>query len=156
MADEFNGYPTGYPYGTTPPPTNYGPQGAPTPNSVPYYPYPSSPQTGGTGTPGGGPGATSPANPATPQPSAPPLPAVQASYIENILRLNKDKQVTVYMTFEHAGGSESKAFVGNIEAAGRDHLILKDNKTNARYLLPLIYLDYVQFQGVVAYSYPYR
>lgn len=178
MPDEFNGYPTGYPYGTTPPPTTYQ-QGATQGGPAPYYPY----QTAGMGTsgaggmgasgmsgaggmgpsgmsgtgapgaatvtPGGGPGSISPA------PSY-PLPAMEQSYIENILRMNKDKEVTAYMTFEHAGGGQSKAFTGNIEAAGRDHLILKESSTGVRYLLPLIYLDYVQFQGVVNYAYPYR
>lgn len=177
MPDEFSGFPTGYPYGTTPPPTTYS-QGAGQggPSTTPYYPYQTGgmgipgaggmgvPGTGGmgtsgmsgtgapgaaTGTPGGGPGATSPA------PSL-PLPAQEQSYIENILRMNKDKEVTAYMTFEHGAAGESKAFTGTIEAAGRDHLILKETATGIRYLLPLIYLDYVQFQGVVNYAYPYR
>lgn len=183
MPEEYSGYPTGYPYGTntpstpgygsTPPTQGYGNtpsapgynQGAvpPPATNMPYYPYPTTPSTSpktgamppsaavppSAATPGGGPGAISPAGTL-------PLPYQEQSYIENILRLNKDKEVTAYMTFEHAGGNESKAFTGNIEAAGRDHLILKDPGTGTRYLLPLIYLDYVVFQGKVNYAYPYR
>ncbi|MGV3487917.1 MAG: spore coat protein GerQ [Tuberibacillus sp.] len=101
----------------------------------------------GAFTPGG--------TPVSPQQGAIPLPAMQQSYIENILRMNLEKVATVYMTFEHDGGSESKAFRGEIEAAGRDHVIINDNKTGTRYLLPLIYLDYVTFQGPINYSYPF-
>lgn len=93
--------------------------------------------------------------PISPQQGAVPLPAMQQSYIENILRMNLEKVATVYMTFEHEGGAQSKAFRGEIEAAGRDHVIINDNKTGTRYLLPLIYLDYVTFQGPINYSYPF-
>lgn len=156
MADEFTGYPAGYGYGGTPQQMPYVPQGTPTSPQVstPYYPYTMQQQmpTGSTGVPsgapsggvpGGGPGAVSP-------PTG--LPGMEQSYIENILRLNKDREVTVYMTFEHGATGESKTFTGHIEAAGRDHVIINDTKTGTRYLLPLIYLDYVVFQGQVAYS----
>lgn len=172
MPEEYNGFPSsGYPYQTTPtpqgygsPPPSYGGQGTPPPSTAPYYPYPKAPTSGTTPPPstgysnttsGGVPGPT-PLITTPPVTGALPLPAVEQSYIENILRLNKDKEVTVYMTFEHGGGNESKVFTGNIEAAGRDHLILKENASGTRYLLPLIYLDYVVFQGKVNYAYPYR
>ena len=48
---------------------------------------------------------------------------IEQSYIENILRLNKGKLVTVYMTFEGSQEWNSKVFRGVVEAAGRDHLI---------------------------------
>lgn len=77
---------------------------------------------------------------------------IQQSYIENILRLNKDKLVTVYMTFE---GKNQQVFKGTIEAAGRDHIIIKDPETQKRYLLLMIYLDYVVFDEVINYKYPF-
>jgi spore germination protein Q len=77
-----------------------------------------------------------------PMPSMLPL---EQSYIENILRLNRGKVATVYMTFERGGTSESKVFKGVIEAAGRDHIILSDPETGTRYLLLMVYLDYVTF-----------
>ncbi|MDY0409531.1 spore coat protein GerQ [Virgibacillus soli] len=76
---------------------------------------------------------------------------VQQSYIENILRLNRGKEATVYMRFN----STQKVFKGRIEAAGRDHIILSDPATNKRYLLLMIYLDYVVFDEEIAYSYPF-
>ncbi|MCK9471696.1 MAG: spore coat protein GerQ [Bacilli bacterium] len=79
----------------------------------------------------------------------------EQSYIENILRLNIGKVATVYMNFE---GSQwgSKIFKGYILAAGRDHLILQDLQSETRYLLLMVYLDYVTFEGEIEYDYPFR
>ncbi|MDY0404518.1 spore coat protein GerQ [Virgibacillus sp. 179-BFC.A HS] len=77
---------------------------------------------------------------------------IQQSYIENILRLNKDKSVTVHMRFDDA----PKVFKGHIEAAGRDHIIIKDPQSNRRYLLLMVYLDYVVFDEKVNYTYPFQ
>ncbi|GEN32202.1 spore germination protein Q [Cerasibacillus quisquiliarum] len=79
------------------------------------------------------------------------LPAEQ-SYIENILRLNRGKHATAYLRFN----GNQKAFKGRIEAAGRDHLILSDPETNKRYLLLMVYLDYVVFDEPINYQYPYQ
>jgi spore germination protein Q len=40
---------------------------------------------------------------------------------------------------------------GVIEAAGRDHLILSDPQTGTRYLLLMVYLDYVTFDEEINY-----
>ncbi|SFA42404.1 spore germination protein Q [Parageobacillus thermantarcticus] len=89
------------------------------------------------------------------QPSIPGMLPIEQSYIENILRLNKGRMVTVYMTFENNREWNAKVFRGVIEAAGRDHLILSDPQTGMRYLLPMIYLDYIVFEGEIAYEYPF-
>ncbi|GAB3048145.1 spore coat protein GerQ [Virgibacillus ainsalahensis] len=80
---------------------------------------------------------------------------MQESYIENILRLNRGKHVQVYMTFENNDQWNAQVFEGVIEAAGRDHIILSDPQTGRRYLLLMIYLDYVVFDEEINYSYPY-
>ncbi|UOR14033.1 spore coat protein GerQ [Halobacillus amylolyticus] len=80
---------------------------------------------------------------------------MQESYIENILRLNEGKRATVYMTFENNEEWNAQVFRGIIEAAGRDHIILSDPESGKRYLLLMIYLDYITFQGEINYSYPY-
>ncbi|EDL63691.1 spore coat protein GerQ [Bacillus sp. SG-1] len=98
-----------------------------------------------------------------PQPVSAPSPAqnipgqlpVEESYIENILRLNKGKVATVYMTFENNTEWNAKVFKGIIEAAGRDHIILSDPQTGMRYLLPMIYLDYITFNEEIEYEYPF-
>lgn len=80
------------------------------------------------------------------------LPTEQ-SYIENILRLNKGKTATVYMTFD---GDQHKTFKGIVEAAGRDHIILSDKDTGKRYVLLMVYLDYITFDEKINYSYPFN
>ena len=77
---------------------------------------------------------------------------IEQSYIENILRLNRGKLATVYATFENNSQWNAKTWVGLIEAAGRDHLILSDPETGQRLLLPMVYLDYVTFNEEIEYS----
>lgn len=77
---------------------------------------------------------------------------IEQSYIENILRLNLGKQATLYMTFD----KNAKTFTGVIKAAGRDHIIISDPETGKRYLLLMIYLDYITFDEAIDYSYPFH
>ena len=70
---------------------------------------------------------------------------IEQSYIENILRLNKGKYVTVFCTFENNTQWNAKQFDGVIEAAGRDHIILSDPTTGNWYLLLMIYVNFIKF-----------
>ncbi|MFD2971104.1 spore coat protein GerQ [Peribacillus deserti] len=79
----------------------------------------------------------------------------EQSYIENILRLNRGKLATVYATFENNREWNAKIFKGIIEAAGRDHIILSDPQTGMRYLILMVYVDYVTFDEEIEYEYPY-
>lgn len=96
------------------------------------------------------------------QPQAQQVPAngvegmlpLEQSYIENILRLNRGKRVSVYMTFEENEQWNAQIFKGVIEAAGRDHIIISDPQTGKRYLLLMVYLDYVVFEDEIDYEYP--
>lgn len=89
--------------------------------------------------------------PITP-PAQPPSPGrrQEESYIENILRLNKGKLGTFYFTFENNREWNAKIIKGYIEAAGRDHIIISD-PTGKRYLMLMIYLDYVTFDEEINY-----
>lgn len=80
---------------------------------------------------------------------------IEQSYIENILRLNRGKLATVYMTFEGSTEWNSKVFKGIVEAAGRDHLILSDPETGFRYLLPMVFFSYAVFEEELEYEYPF-
>ena len=80
--------------------------------------------------------------------------AFEQSYVENILRLNRGKTATVYMNFENSQWG-SKVFKGEITAAGKDHIILKDPQTGITYLLLTIYLSYVAFDSEIEYEYPF-
>lgn len=93
--------------------------------------------------------------PPTTTPTIPGMLPVEESYIENILRLNKGKIATVYATFENNTEWNAKVFKGVIEAAGRDHVILSDPQTGRRFLVPMIYVDYVTFDEEIEYEYPF-
>ncbi|WP_163183145.1 spore coat protein GerQ [Neobacillus sedimentimangrovi] len=80
---------------------------------------------------------------------------IEQSYIENILRLNKGKLVTVFATFEGNNQWNAKEFKGIIEAAGRDHVILSDPQSGTRYLIPMIAVDYITFSEEIEYEYPF-
>ncbi|SES18697.1 spore coat protein GerQ [Salipaludibacillus aurantiacus] len=80
---------------------------------------------------------------------------IEMSYIENILRLNRGKVGTFYMTFENNDRWNAKIFKGVIEAAGRDHIIISDPQTDKRYLLLMVNLDYVTFDEEIEYDYPF-
>ncbi|WP_217586366.1 spore coat protein GerQ [Lentibacillus saliphilus] len=81
---------------------------------------------------------------------------MEQSYVENILRLNRGKVATIYMTFENNEKWNAKIFKGVIEAAGRDHIIISDPETGKRYILLMIYLDYITFDEEINYSYPFN
>ncbi|EFM08712.1 spore coat protein GerQ [Paenibacillus curdlanolyticus YK9] len=82
-------------------------------------------------------------------------PQMEESYVENILRLNRGKLGTFYMTYENNREWNAKIFRGIIEAAGRDHIIISDPTTGMRYLLLMLNLDYVTFDGPINYEYPF-
>ena len=76
---------------------------------------------------------------------------LEQSYIENILRLNKGKPATIVMTYERGSSLGTQSYTGIIEAAGRDHIVISEPKSGKRYLLLMIYLDYVEFPGEITY-----
>lgn len=87
------------------------------------------------------------------QPVQTPAMPREESYIENILRLNRGKIGTFYFSFENSApqGRNTVSVRGYVEAAGRDHVILRDAKTDDRFLFPMIYFDYAQFDDELAY-----
>ncbi|GEM_PF-333989 len=84
------------------------------------------------------------------------VPPVEESYVENILRLNRGKMATVYMTYENNREWNAKIFKGIILAAGRDHIILRDPVTDMRYLLLTLNLNYITFDEPINYQYPFQ
>lgn len=80
---------------------------------------------------------------------------MEQSFIENILRLNRGKFVTVHQTFEGNSEWNARVFRGRIEEAGRDHIILGNSETGEHYLLLMVNLDFVTFDEPIEYSYPF-
>ena len=66
---------------------------------------------------------------------------LEKSYIENILRINKGKKVSVYQTFK----DKDAVFKGIIERCGKDHIILSDPNSGKWYFLLMMYIDYIEF-----------
>jgi spore germination protein Q len=104
---------------------------------------------------GAGGGGTGGAQPPGPGSQVPGMLPIEQSYIENILRLNKGKLATVYATFEGNNQWNGVKFVGIVEAAGRDHLILSDPQTGQRSLIPMVAFDYATFDEELEYEYPF-
>ena len=69
----------------------------------------------------------------------------EQSYIENILRINKGKRVSIYQSFADSGEWKDRIFTGIIEQSGRDHIILSDPNTGNWYLLLMIYVNFIKF-----------
>lgn len=72
-------------------------------------------------------------------------PEFEQSYIENILRLNRGKQVEIYASYPDSTEWRDRIFSGIIERSGRDHVILSDPKTGEWYLILMIYINYIKF-----------
>ena len=75
----------------------------------------------------------------------------EQSYIEHILRLNIGKKVRVHMTFPDSIEWRDREFIGIVEQAGRDHIILSEPDTGKWQLLLMIYVDFISFDEKINY-----
>ena len=89
----------------------------------------------------------------TPMTAAPVAPgaAAEESFIENILRFNHGRVGTFYFTYQGNEKWNAVAYRGRVETAGRDHIIISNPETGRRYLLLMSNLDWVEFDGPIAY-----
>ena len=44
--------------------------------------------------------------------------------------------------------------ISDFQAAGKDHIVISDTRDGKRYILLLVYLDYVEFDEPINYEYP--
>lgn len=80
----------------------------------------------------------------------------EQSYIENILRMNKGKKVTIHMTFPDSIEFKDREFKGIIEQSGKDHIIISDPITGKWFLLLMIYVDFITFDEFINYNLPFK
>ena len=73
----------------------------------------------------------------------------EQAYIENILRMNKGKKITLYIIFPYS--NDIKEIKGIIEQSGKDFITLSDPSTGKWFLLPIIYLNYIAFDERINY-----
>lgn len=95
-----------------------------------------------------------PMAPSTTTTTAPTM--MNETYTENILRLNIGKLGTFYFTYTGSTEWRDRVYKGILEQAGRDHFVIRDPKTNRRYLLATIYYVWSEFDEELSYSYPYQ
>lgn len=81
------------------------------------------------------------------------LPTGERSYIENILRLNIGNPGTFHFSFADVSAEmyNTRNIVGHVKAAGRDHVIVTEEKTQHDFLFPMIYFDYAEFTEPMEY-----
>lgn len=77
---------------------------------------------------------------------------MEQSYIENILRNNAGKKVRVHASFSDSVEWRDRVFVGIIEHAGRDNLVINDIDNSKYYLILMIYVDFVEFDEEIIYA----
>lgn len=77
---------------------------------------------------------------------------MEQSYVENILRLNKGKLASFYMTFPDSNEWRDQVFTGIVEQAARDHAVIKDPKTGKWYILLSIYVNFIVFDEEINYK----
>ena len=77
---------------------------------------------------------------------------LEQSYVENILRLNKGKVASFYMSFPDSNEWRDRIFTGVVEQAARDHVVISDPKTGKWYILLTIYLNFIVFDEKINYK----
>lgn len=75
----------------------------------------------------------------------------EQSYIENILRLNKGKKAKVFASFPDSNEYRDRIYDGIIEQSGKDHLIMSSPSLGDWYLIPMIYVNWVEFEEPINY-----
>ncbi len=63
------------------------------------------------------------------------------SFLESIIRLNKGKNVKIYVTLPN----KEEVFEGIIEDSSKDYIIISNPNTGEWQLILLIYLNYITF-----------
>ena len=77
---------------------------------------------------------------------------MEQSYIENILRLNKGKKAKVFCSFPDSNEWRDRIYDGIIEQSGKDHLVMSSPERGDWYLIPMIYVNWVEFEEPINFK----
>lgn len=77
---------------------------------------------------------------------------MEQSYIENILRLNVGKKAKVFCSFPDSTEWRDRIYDGIIEQAGKDHLVMSAPELGDWYLIPMIYVNWVEFEEPINFK----
>ena len=73
-------------------------------------------------------------------------------YIEGVLYRTAPIRARLYTTFPDSTEYRDKVFDGVIEASGRDHIVMSLQNSQNWVLVPIIYMDYIEFlEGIDQY-----
>ena len=65
--------------------------------------------------------------------------------LDNILKFNKGKKVTIFMSYNY-NEDKKNSYTGIIEESDNNYIILSSPETGNWYLLLTKYLDYIEFE----------
>ena len=74
------------------------------------------------------------------------------NYIDNILKINKGKKATIYITIPESKEYQDKTLEGIIESSGKDHIIISKPTTGEWLLIPIIYLNFISFSEPINHT----
>lgn len=66
-------------------------------------------------------------------------------FLSNLIKINKGKKASVYLTIKNISNSDEKIFSGIIESAGFDYIILSNPENGNWYLFPILNVNYIIF-----------
>lgn len=76
-----------------------------------------------------------------------------ASYMENVLKLNSGKKVTIYVTFPDSTEFRDMSLDGIVEQTGKDYIIISDPSNGKWHMIPTKYINYISFEEQINYNY---
>lgn len=71
-------------------------------------------------------------------------------YINELLRLNKGKRVTLYVSYPNSRESQDKVFKGTMITSGDDYIVLK-NELNQSLIVWLYNVNYFVFDEEISF-----
>ena len=77
---------------------------------------------------------------------------MEQSYIENILRLNIGKKAKVFASYPDSTEWRDRIYDGIIEQAGKDHVVMSSPSLGDLYLIPMIYVNWVEFEEPINFK----
>ena len=75
---------------------------------------------------------------------------IEDNYIENVLKFNKGKSIKVYASYPVSSTWKDSIYDGVIEESGKDYLIISDPNTGKWYIIPILYINYLEFDEKIS------
>ena len=73
----------------------------------------------------------------------------QDKKLDDILKINKGKKVSVYTSFKNSNEWKDKIFTGIIEDSYKDYIVLSDPKTGTWYIIPIKCIGFIKSEECI-------